>query len=278
VAQQVINEGALARLTERARELDPSLPGWARRSNPIVRRQLGIYWKTLPLDLSLWLRIMVIEAALVLVAAAFPAFYSLIMPVVTVSLLLAPLVFVLYGQALAGIAIQSAEAVYDELHNGTLPLLLVTPFPRRHILYSKVAASIWRQVDNMSMVIIGHALLSLPVLILQYTSLYVGEVDTLVMSVAIILALGAGLARLLVEPVLVAAIGALVGAVTSPRIVTRIVTIALCVAYFFFVNVPRLLDLSFETRLIVELVAPIVLPVALAWLALALATRLLQRD
>src|SRR5690606_38409246 len=211
------------------------------------------------------------------------------------------------------------------------PLLLVTPFPRRHILYSKVAASIWRQVDNMSMVIIGHALLSLPVLILQYTSLYVGEVDTLVMSVAIILALGAGLARLLVEPVLVAAIGALVGAVTSPRIVTRIVTIALCVAYFFFVNVPRLLDLSFETRLIVEpvlvaaigalvgavtsprivirivtialcvayfffvnvprlldlsfetrliveLVAPIVLPVALAWLALALATRLLQRD
>lgn len=273
-----MNERALARMTRRAQELDPSLPGWARRSNPIVRRQLGIYWKTLPLDLGQWLRVLAIEAVLVLVAAALPAFYSIIMPVVTVSILLVPLVFALYAQVLGNIAFQAAEAVYDELHNGTLPLLLVTPFPRRHILYSKIAAAIWRQVDNLSLVIIGHVLLSLPVLILQYASLYADEQPALLTSVAIILALGAGLLRLLIEPVLVAAIGALVGAVTSPRIVVRIVTVALCAAYFMFINIPRLLDLSFGARLLVETALPLALPALLVWLALVLATHLLQRD
>ena len=54
---------------KRAVELDTSLPAWARRSNPIVRRQLGIYWKTLPLELSQWLKVLGGEMLLVVVAA-----------------------------------------------------------------------------------------------------------------------------------------------------------------------------------------------------------------
>src|SRR5690606_26900142 len=88
VARPMTIEPALLRLMEGVGELDTSLPYWARRSNPIVRRQLGIYWKTLPLELSHWLKILGGEMLLVIVAGLLPSVYTFIMPVVTVSVLL----------------------------------------------------------------------------------------------------------------------------------------------------------------------------------------------
>lgn len=269
---------ALLRLMEGVGELDPSLPYWARRSNPIVRRQLGIYWKTLPLDISQWLKILGVEIGLVVLAAVFPALYTFIMPVVTVSVLLIPLVFGLYAQMLFNIAIQATSAAYREVHNNTLSLLLVTPLPREHILFSKLAASIWRQADNLSLVIIGHVLLSLPVLILQYATSYTPEDNAFLTSGAIILALAANLARIFLEPILVGAIGLLAGVATSPRILANIVAVTVSAAYFLFVNLPRLLDLPFGGRVAVDILIPLLLPGLLAYGLLRLAGWLLARD
>lgn len=271
-------EPALLRMMEGVGELDTSLPYWARRSNPIVRRQLGIYWKTLPLDVSQWLKILGIEIAVVLLAAVLPVLYTFIMPVVTVSVLLIPMVFVLYGQMLFQIALQATSAAYREVHNNTLSLLLVTPLPREHILYSKLAASIWRQADTLSLVVIGHVLLSLPVLILQYATLYTPEDNALITSGAIILALVANLARLFLEPMLVAAIGIVAGVTTSPRILANIVAVTVSGAYFLFINLPRLLDLPFAGRVAVDILLPLVLPGLLAYGLLRLSGWLLARD
>lgn len=278
MAHPMTIEPALLRLMEGVGELDTSLPVWARRSNPIVRRQLGIYWKTLPLELGQWLRILGGEMLVVLLAAAFPVVYTFIMPVVTVSVLLIPLVFGLYGQTLFNVALHAANAAYSELHNNTLSLLLVTPLPREHILFSKLAASIWRQADNLSLVVIGHVLLSLPVLILQYATLYSPEDNALVTSGAIILALVANLARLFLEPVLVGAIGILAGITTSPRILANIVAVTVSSAYFLFINLLRILDMPFGVRLIVDVILPVLLPAVLAYGLLRLSGWLLGRD
>ena len=278
VAHPMTIEPALLRLMEGIGELDTSLPAWARRSNPIVRRQLGIYWKTLPLELGQWLKILGGEMLIVLLAAALPVLYTFIMPVVTVSVLLIPLVFILYGQLLFNVALHATSAAYSEVHNNTLALLLVTPLPREHILFSKLAASIWRQADNLSLVVIGHVLLSLPVLILQYATLYSPDDNPLVTSFAIILALVANLARLFLEPVLVGAIGIVAGVTTSPRILANIVAVTVSGAYFLFINLPRLLDLPFGVRLLVDVLLPLVLPGLLAYGLLRLAGWLLGRD
>jgi len=278
VAHPMTIEPGLLRLMEGVGELDTSLPAWARRSNPIVRRQLGIYWKTLPLELGQWLKVLGGEMLVVLLAAGLPVVYTFIMPVVTVSVLLVPLVFAVYGQLLFNVALYATSATYTEVHNNTLALLLVTPLPREHILFSKLAASIWRQADNLSLVVIGHVLLSLPVLILQYATLYSPEDNALLTSGAIILALAANLARLFLEPVLVGAIGIVAGVTTSPRILANIVAVTVSGAYFLFINLPRVLDLPFSARLLVDIVIPVVLPAALAYGLLRLAGWLVGRD
>jgi hypothetical protein len=278
VAKSIPSEPTLLRLMQNDSGIDNALPAWARRSNPIVRRQLGIYWKTLPLEVSYWLRVVGIEIVIVIVAVFAPALYTFIMPVVTVSVLLIPFVFYTYGQVLFRVATQAANAAYDELHNHTLALLLVTPLPHEHILLSKLAASIWRQADNLSLVIIGHILLSLPVLILQYATIYSPEDTPVVTSLAVILAMLASLARLVLEPLLVGAIGIVAGVTTAPRILTNIIAVTVAAAYFVFINLPRLLDLSFEARLLVDIVLPLVLPGLLAYGLLRLAGWLLSRD
>lgn len=270
-------EPALLRLMEGVGELDTSLPVWARRSNPIVRRQLGIYWKTLPLELSQWVRILGGEMLVVLLAAAVPVIYTFIMPVVTVSVLLIPLLFALYGQVLFNVGLHATSAAYNEVHNNTLALLLVTPLPHEHILFSKLAASIWRQADNLSLVVIGHVLLSLPVLILQYATLYAPEDNALLTSGAIVLALAANLARLFLEPMLVGAIGIVAGITTSPRILANIVAVTVSGAYFLFINLLRILDLPFGVRLLVDAILPVLLPALLGYGLLRFAGWLLGR-
>lgn len=278
MAKSMTSEPTLLRLMENTAEMDSSLPAWARRSNPIVRRQLGIYWKTLPLEVSYWLRVVGIEIIIVILAMLVPALYTFIMPIVTVSVLLIPFVFYTYAQVLFRVATQAANAAYDELHNNTLALLLVTPLPREHILFSKLAASVWRQADNLSLVIIGHILLSLPVLILQYATLYAPDETPVVTSLAVIFAILACLARLVLEPLLVGAIGIVAGVTTAPRILTNIIAVTVGAAYFVFINLPRLLDLPFGARLLVDIVLPLVLPGLLAYGLLRLAGWLLARD
>lgn len=271
-------EPILARIVAGAQSMDQSLPTWARRNNPIVRRQLGIYWKTLPLELAFWLRIVGIESIGLLLAVAFPMIYSLVMPIVTVSVIMLPLVVGLYAQILYNVLIESMNAIIDEKRNNTLDLLIVTPLPFRHILFSKVAASLWRQLDNLNLVIAGHVLLSLPFIVLQYASGFNMTQSSLGMAVVIIAALVSYFFRLLLEPAMLGALGVLFGALVTPRILSLIVGTAITVSYFLFINLLRVLPMDLPVRLFVELILPLILPIAITWAALTAAAYALRRD
>jgi hypothetical protein len=84
-------------------EIDRSLPRWARRTNPVVRRDLGSYWKTLTPDMALVLRIYLVQVALILVSFVFPVTFILLMPTVTVTLVLLPIGVVMYAQSHVGL-------------------------------------------------------------------------------------------------------------------------------------------------------------------------------
>ncbi len=268
----------LLRIMQGTRQMDHRLPEWARRSNPIVRRQLGVYWKTLPLEMGFWLKLLLAQGALVILAVPFPIIYSLIMPVVTVSVILMPLAFAIYAQALLQVTLQASDAMVEERRNHTLPLLLLTPYTLDHIMFSKIAASIWRQLDNLSLVIAAHVLMSMPVLVLQYAGLFSMGESPVLTALAILLALAGNLVRLLTEPMMVGAIGVAAGAAVPQRSVANIAALSMLIAYFLFVNLIRLLDVSWGMRLLVDILIPLVLPLVVTCVSLKLSAWLLRRD
>ncbi len=274
----LIDAAAVPVLGQReGRELDRALPEWARRSNPIVRRHLGAYWKMLTPNVGLIVRLFLLQVALVLASIAFPALLTILMPTVTVSLVLLPLAFVMYAQLLIHVGVMSADSVVAERRNGTLDLLLVIPRSLTHILYGKVAAAVWRQVENLGMLALGVVLVSIPVLIIQNDILYSIADNPLLMRAGVILALASSLLRLILEPIMIGAIGTLVGAAMPLRIPALVATLLTGVAYFAAINLVRLLPLDPFTQLLIDTVLPVVLPVVIALASFRLAARLLRR-
>ena len=274
----LIDAAAVPVLGQReGRELDRALPEWARRSNPIVRRHLGAYWKMLTPNVGLIVRLFLLQVALVLASIAFPALLTILMPTVTVSLVLLPLAFVMYAQLLIHVGVMSADSVVAERRNGTLDLLLVIPRSLTHILYGKVAAAVWRQVENLGMLALGVVLVSIPVLIIQNDILYSIADNPLLMRAGVILALASSLLRLILEPIMIGAIGTLVGAAMPLRIPALVATLLTGVAYFAAINLVRLLPLDPFTQLQIDTVLPVVLPVVIALASFRLAARLLRR-
>src|SRR5262245_60106910 len=108
--------------------MDRRLPTWARRSNPIIRRQLGAYWKTLLPEVGFLRRAFVIQTALIVLSFFWPIVFDLALPAITASILLFPFAVVMYGNVLLSIGIAAVSAMTQELQSGTLDLLRVTPF------------------------------------------------------------------------------------------------------------------------------------------------------
>jgi len=268
----------LLRLMEAPARMDSGLPVWARRTHPIVRRELGIYWKTIPLELTLWAKLLLLQVVVVVVAVPFPVVYTLIVPIVTVSALLLPIAFGLYAYTLFKIVAVAAAATLKERQNDTLALLLATPMPRAHILYSKIAAAVWRNLDNLSLVMICHVLLSLPIIMLHYATLANSESPTWTTSLLISLMLVSSMIRLFLEPVMAGAVGAMMGICTSPRVVAVIAASSLLFAYFAFLNLPRLLPLAWDARLLLEIALPVLLPLVVTAAAIGVGRAVMSNE
>lgn len=259
-------------------EIDTNLPLWARRTNPVVRRDLGAYWKTLTPDMMLVLRIYLAQVGLILLSFPFPILFVLLMPTVTVTLVLLPVGIVMYAQILYAIAASTATSVVKERRNQTLDLLLIIPHPTRHTLYSKVAASVWRQTENLSLILMGAALASLPLMIIQYDISLSFNDHPVLMRVGLIAALGSTILRVMIEPIMVGALGAMVGAAIPARIPAIVITVIFGAAYFLLINLARLARLDDVMRLVVEIVLPVVLPLLITFVSLRTAEHLLTRD
>jgi hypothetical protein len=259
-------------------ELDTRLPKWARRSNPIIRRHLGMYWKTILPEVGFLVKLVLLQTGLILLTLPLPFLFDLAVPTITAAYMLFPCAAYLYGQILLSVAYASSVSVSDETRNDTLSLLRLTPIDLNTILSSKIAAAIWRQVDNLGLLVIAAGLFSLPILISQYATLWPLEQYPVLARVAMILGLVVSLLRLALEPFMIGAVGVMAGAGLKERYPAAMTTIIITFFYFLFINLPRFLPLSWPLRLVVDLLLPVVLPLVITWGAMKMARYLLLRD
>lgn len=275
----VLFEAAAARLLRvEAREMDTNLPQWARRTNPIVRRELGIYWKQMGIEVGSLVRLILLQGVVILFSLIFPFLFMLLMPAATVSIVLLPIAFGLYVHTLVHIARRGAEAMANENRNGTLDLLRVAPRSAYQILLSKGAAALWRSIENLNTVILAATLFSLPLLIIQYDALFHTEDRPLEMRLALMLSLIVSVVRLPIEAGLAAALGLLAGSATHSRAAAITSALLLLAAYFVLVNGVRFLPMLPGVRLLVETLLPLGVAAAGILLSLRAARLLIERD
>lgn len=259
-------------------EIDQRLPAWARRSNPIIRRQLGMYWKTILPEVSVLVKLVLVQVFLVALSLLWPFLFDLALPTITAALLLFPIALYLYGHILMSIGVTATLSVVDEVRKDTFDLVRATPMNLHFILASKIAASIWRQVENLSLLMMAVALLSMPLLISQYATLYPLDDYPYLSRTAMALGLVVSLVRLALEPFMVAAIGVVAGATFPTRSTAIITTGFLGTFYFLLVNLARFVPMSWPLGFLVDFVLPVALPFVIIWASLQLTQRLLTRN
>ncbi len=258
--------------------IDRHLPVWARRSNPVVRRHLGAHWKVLPLETDLLIRVLLAQIGVIAASLPIPIILPLLFTLLPVALVMLPFVFFAYGRVLLGVGSFAVRMIVDEQHNHTMALLRATPMPLRHILYSKAAAGVWRQIEDLGLIIMGAALLTLPVIGLQYAVYWPFDEVTILSRLALAFGLLASVVRLFFEPMMIAACAIAVGTIVPARTPALISLAGLGFFYFLLINLPRLLPLSPVMRVLVEFVLPVALPVAVMALAFKIAEHVLRGD
>jgi hypothetical protein len=276
--QRITTHVRLIHVQPRHVEIDRRLPPWARRSNPIIRRHLGLYWKTILPETGLLVRLALIQVVFLGLTLVAPFLFDLALPTITASILLFPFAIYLYGQSLFSIGMAASLSLADEVRGDTLNLLRVTPFSLEAILASKIAAAIWRQIENLGLLMIAAALLSLPLLISQYAVLFPLDDYPYISRVAMMLGLVVSLLRMAVEPFMVGAVGVLLGAVFPWRAWAVVSTTVLWGAYFLLLNLLRFVPMDWPLRFAVDFVLPLALPLFITWLCLRVTLAVLRRN
>lgn len=259
--------------------LDRGLPRWARRSHPVVRRHLGGFHKVYRPEPGPLLRLLIAQSALLVATFAFPPLLEVIALSGTAALLfLMPALLWLYGRALLRIGQRATAWTLAERQADTLLTLRSTPIPLWEILLAKIAAAAWQQMDMLNLLLTTTALAALPLMIVEHATLYPPEQHPLLARLLPLAGLWTSVARIMVEPLLVGAVGALVGSMAAFRLPAVTVTGLLIGVYFLLLNLPRLLILSWPARLLVETLLPLLLPVVIAAAALIAANHLLRQN
>lgn len=259
-AAAIIREMAQARHT-----IDSNLPAWARRSNPIVRRQLGYFWRVIPPQIEPLIQWYIIQSIIVLATVALPLLYTLLLPLVLISMTILPFALVYYGRALYDLAAESSRAMVSEVEDNTLQLLLATPMTVRDILLSKIAASMWRQSDPLSILLSIITFTQMPAITLIYINAFPTQEFGFLPQIMIVCVFAASILRLPLEMFMVAAIGQYIGTTTPGRGTAAATTLGVVVFYFALLNAPRLFSLSPPMVLLVEGILPVVLPALVIW-------------
>jgi hypothetical protein len=259
-------------------ELDHRLPRWARRSNPLIKRQLGLYWKTILPEVSVLARIVLVQIGLVALSLLWPFLFDLALPTITAALLLFPIALYLYGHILFSIGSAAALSMVDDLRKNTFELVRTTPFSLESILASKIAASIWRQLENVSLLMLAVSVLSMPLLISQYATLFPLDEYPLVARIAMALGLVVSLVRLAIEPFMMGALGVLAGTAFPVRTSAVISTAVLAGFYFLLINLIRFIPMAWPLRFVAEFVLPVMLPLVVIWASMKITEHMLTRN
>jgi len=262
---------------DRAITLDAALPVWTRRSHPIVRRHLGIFWKVTPPNVTDLRRAVLVQGAYIAASLLLPFLITMLMPTVILTLVLLPIGLYLYAGMLFQVGGLAAAHVADERRSDSLDLLRVSPIPLPELLASKIAAAVWRHMETLTFLLIGVTYFSLPLLVLHYELIFADTGQPLLARGLTFVALIVSVIRLPLEAVYVAAIGVVVGAVSRWRVSAMVTTALLSAAYFGLLNLLRLLPSSPAGVVMVEIALPLLLPVIGITVCLWAAVRLLDQ-
>lgn len=268
----------IVRMIQRSKDIDSGLPLWARRSNPIVRRELGYAWRTMLPEVTFLRQAFIVQAILIVLTLPFPFLIALTLPTVTASILLFPFAVYVYGRLLFLTGAAAARSITSELESHTLSLLRSTPQSTYEIVASKAAAAIWRQVEDLGLLLIAAALLSTPLLISQYGSLWPLDQHPYLSRTAMILGLAVSMLRLALEPFMLAMLGIVMGAALRTRPAAVMGTVVVAGFYFLCVNLTRFIPMSWPLRFIADFVVPLVVPLLIIAVAFRLTEHLLEEQ
>jgi hypothetical protein len=268
----------IVRMIQRGKDIDTGLPYWARRSNPLVRRALGAAWRTMLPEIGFLRQAFIIQTILIGLTLPFPFLIELALPTVTAAIILLPFALIVYARVLVIVSSSSARSMTDEIQSDTLNVLRTTPFTMSEIIASKATAAMWRQIEDLGLLMIGVALLSTPLLISYYGTLWPLDQNPLLSRVAIILGLGISIIRLLLEPFMMAMIGILMGTALRTRSAATTGTLIVGGFYFLLLNLVRLIHMSWPLRFIVDFVLPIGLPLLIIGLVIWCTRYLIERE
>lgn len=258
-------------------QLDQNLPTWARRSHPVVKRELGMYWRIMPPQLELPIKAFWVQAALILLTLPVPFLITLLVPMVLVSFAVLPIALYGFARIVYDIANDASRGMTDEVENHTLDLLRTTPIALRELLLSKLAAALWRQSEPFSLVLTAASITQMPVLFILYANQFPLDAFPGAAQIVGIVMLLLSLVRLPIDAFMVACVSQAVGAQTLGRGAAQASSIGLVVIYFVLVNLPRVLWYDPFWRVMVDGVLPIVGAVVIAGLSLHATQRHLSR-
>ncbi|MEL7236093.1 MAG: hypothetical protein AAGK74_16425, partial [Chloroflexota bacterium] len=206
-------------VTQRDVEIDARLPAWARRSNPVVRRELGIFWKRLLPDLNLIGKLLAGQAVLLLVLPV-PFIMTLTLPLAMLAVVLMPVLLFFYGRVLISVVHNAATSITSANQNHTMDLLRVTPIPFSTVVLGKIAASVWHRIEDIDLIVLGLAIFSLPFLTIHYLdSATLNRVPYMLRFVTLAALVSLPL-RAMLEPFMFSAVALALGSALPTRAVT----------------------------------------------------------
>jgi hypothetical protein len=266
------------RLSSQESYLDESMPSWARRSNPIVRRQLGLYWRVFIPQIETIVRWFAIQSALILLTVQMPLLLAPILMLVLASVIILPMGFYIYFRTLADIVVDSVASITQELEHDTFTLLRTTPITLTHILLSKAAAAFWRRMEDLDSVLLFALYLGLPVITYLQTISWPPDGYPVVSQALIILLFAVSLIRLPLEMFAISMLGVALGSLIRVRSTAIIATGFIVAWYFILINLARFLPLTWPLQLLVEVVLPLGVPLLSIYLSLIIARAALTHD
>ncbi|GAB5493840.1 MAG: hypothetical protein Phog2KO_40550 [Phototrophicaceae bacterium] len=268
------------------------LPYWARSTNPIVRRHLGLYWRTVPPEIQPFIWIFMTWAGLMLLGFLIPPFFSLTMISFLAAIMIIPFAMALYAHVLVSVAVSSSDAMQQEFSNNTFQLLQATPMSLSQIFLGKVAASMWKRMDDIVMIAQLALAFSPPMFYAMYAQLWLNNPnENLIVPILTLIAGIVTVLRIFLEPIMIGVVSVFIGMVVPGK--GRSISAAVVVGSFYFLLINLLSRLpavrGFDTPegpvpangtlvILTDLVLPVLIPIVVIFGILKLAEIMLAQD
>lgn len=272
-------------------DMQERLPYWARSTNPIVRRHLGLYWRTVPPEIDPFITIFAVWATIMAAGLIMPWLFSLIMISFLASIMVLPFVLGYYVYNLVNISVEAARHMQQEFANDTFELLQATPMSLMQIFLGKVAAAMWRRMDDLIMIAQLAFAFCPPLLFTLYAPLgsgtgYGGILPPAMALVGMLVILF----RAFAEPLMIGVVSVFIGIVVPGRGRSISSAVVLGVFYFLLMNllsnlpavrgietgrdfIPPSIPLILLTDFVLPVIFPIIISVGLLKLSVYLVTR-----